>query len=87
MKILITGSSQGIGKAIAELFLNNGHEVIGLDRQDSTIIHDNYTHITQDIRDVLNRPMTPEDAIKALTKMIKDKSFGANSEITRIILK
>ena len=53
MKILITGSSQGIGKAIAELFLNNGHEVIGLDRQDSTIIHDNYTHITQDIRDVL----------------------------------
>ena len=41
----------------------------------------------QDIRDVLNRPMTPEDAIKALTKMIKDKSFGANSEITRIILK
>ena len=53
MKILITGSSQGIGKATAELFLNNGHEVIGLDRQDSTIIHDNYTHITQDIRDVL----------------------------------
>lgn len=53
MKILITGSSQGIGKATAELFLNNGHEVIGLDRQDSTIVHDNYTHITQDIRDVL----------------------------------
>lgn len=41
----------------------------------------------QDIREVLNRPMTPEDAIKALTKMIKDKSFGANSDITRIILK
>ena len=53
MKILITGSSQGVGQAIADLFLNNGHEVIGLDRQDATIVHDNYTHITQDIRDVL----------------------------------
>ena len=41
----------------------------------------------QDIRDVLNRPMTPEDAIKALTQLIKSRSFGANSDITRIILK
>ncbi len=41
----------------------------------------------QDIRDVLNRPMTPEDAIKALTALIRSKSFGANTDITRIILK
>ena len=41
----------------------------------------------QDIRDVLNRPMTPEDAIKALTNLIKSKSFGASADTTRIILK
>ena len=31
MKILITGTSCGIGKACAELFLQMNHEVIGFD--------------------------------------------------------
>lgn len=50
MKILITGTSQGIGRAIAELFLNNGHTVVGIDRQASTLCHTSYTHHTLDIR-------------------------------------
>lgn len=51
MKVLITGSSQGIGKAIAEKFLDCGHYVIGFDRQSSSIEHEAYTHYTLDIRD------------------------------------
>lgn len=51
MKVLITGTSQGIGKAIAELFLSNNHKVIGFDRKKATIEHPDYSHYCHDIRD------------------------------------
>lgn len=51
MKVLITGTSRGIGRAIASVFLERGHEVIGIDREDGTLEEENYTHIRCDIRD------------------------------------
>lgn len=51
MKILITGTSRGIGKAIAELFLKNRHEVFGIDREEASIEDKSYTHYLVDIRD------------------------------------
>lgn len=50
MKVLVTGSSGGIGSAVCELFLERGHEVIGIDRADQTVKHESYTHIKRDIR-------------------------------------
>ncbi len=51
MKILITGTSQGIGKAIARQFLKEGHEVTGIDRKKAEIEHGNYIHYQRDVRD------------------------------------
>lgn len=55
-KVLITGTSQGIGKATALLFIKNGFEVIGLDRKENTIslsidLKHRYTHYKIDITD------------------------------------
>ena len=49
MKILVTGTSSGIGKAISEKFLSCGHEVIGIDVCESTVTHPSYTHYRADI--------------------------------------
>lgn len=49
MNVLVTGTSGGIGKGIAEKFLQMGHTVIGIDRLAQTIEHKAYTHYVTDI--------------------------------------
>ena len=51
MKILITGTARGIGRACALEYLKHGHEVIGFDIRESTITEKElpYTHYMVDI--------------------------------------
>ena len=62
MNVIVTGSASGIGLAIAERFLREGHRVFGFDRQESAIEHPNYRHILQDIRS-RHLPELPEVAV------------------------
>lgn len=59
MDILITGTSDGIGRATAEYFLERGHSVVGFDRKSSpALAHPNYRH---EILDICDADAYPED--------------------------
>lgn len=66
-KVLITGTSCGVGRAAAIKFLDQGYEVIGLDWKESTIIHSNYKHY---VCDVGNKDELPN--IKNITYLVNN---------------
>lgn len=47
-KVFITGTSKGLGKALAETFLEKGDHVVGYSRS-SSILHPNYQHLEIDL--------------------------------------
>ena len=64
---LITGTSKGIGHALAEHYLAKGHIVCGCSRGAASIDHSDYHHFTLDVTD--------EKLVKAMVRSVK-KSFG-----------
>ena len=78
MKVLITGSSSGIGKAIAEKFLDCGHNVIGIDICESYIINRNYSHI---IGDVYSEELPEIEGVEILINNAGVQNTGKDIEI------
>jgi 3-oxoacyl-[acyl-carrier protein] reductase len=62
---LITGTRKGIGKYLAEYYLQQGHKVIGCSRQEPDWSLEGYTHYTLDIAD--------EAAVKQLFSEIRQQ--------------
>ena len=65
--MLITGTRKGIGKYLAEYYLDKGLMVVGCSRGESSIDHENYFHHELDISD--------EKAVIAMVRSVK-KEFG-----------
>ena len=61
--VLITGTRKGIGRYLAEHFINQGHQVIGCSRGPIDWTHANYQHHQVDVSN--------EQQVKALIKAIK----------------
>jgi 3-oxoacyl-[acyl-carrier protein] reductase len=63
--MLITGTRKGIGKEIAEYYLEKGFYVVGCSRGESSINHENYNHFVTSVSD--------EQKAKLIFKFIKSK--------------
>ena len=49
--MIITGTSRGIGRGMAEFFLGHGYRVAGCSRGAGSIQHENYLHSSMDVGD------------------------------------
>ena len=55
--VIVTGSSSGIGKAISDLLLEQGHHVIGVSRQpERQASHEQYTAFAFDLKNIAEMP-------------------------------
>lgn len=59
MRVLITGTSRGIGLATAQKFLDEGHDVFGIDIDETPFYRLGYEHFRVDVRDVDSFPEIP----------------------------
>ena len=64
MNVIVSGTSSGIGKAIAQEFLDKGHNVFGYDVCAAPFAHPHYTHYECDIRN--DNPPRPSTATHVL---------------------
>jgi 3-oxoacyl-[acyl-carrier protein] reductase len=65
--MLITGARKGIGRGLAEHYLDAGFRVVGCSRSESGLDHPEYRHFCVDVAD--------EDAVQAMFRTVR-KEYG-----------
>lgn len=80
MICLITGTARGIGRAIAEKFLQEGNRVYGIDLRPEGPDHPLYTHLRQDVREALPDLPDPEILISCAGSLEEEEALSVNLE-------
>lgn len=76
---LITGTGRGLGKALAEYYVNQGHYVIGCSRNNVDFHLDNYIHFVADVNNekaVMNMFRSIKKEFGRLDNLINNASLG-----------
>jgi len=75
MKVVVTGSSSGMGLFISEMFLSKGHDVFGLDKSNAIIKNPNYHHFVCDVSKKASLPDIPDVDILINNAGIQNEFF------------
>jgi short-subunit dehydrogenase len=76
---VVTGTSSGIGAAIAKALLDNNWRVVGISRRTPDISNPNYTHVTLDLTDTDNVYAVTPEILKAhgdITLLVNNAGAG-----------
>lgn len=83
MNVVVSGTSSGIGEAIARRFLQEGHDVCGVDVRDASLAHPRYTHVVCDIAGELPTDLPdPQIVINNAGTLDEDDAIAVNLEAT-----